>query len=284
VAGFSPNTDTLSQSRKQQEHKAPLEPQYVPVDQIKENTAFIPEVTLSLPQLPSRGIAYPKDAWIKYRAYSFGEIKKVNQERLNEKQTLEFMLSGVECSFDKKDITLADGLYIGLLRKISTLGTPKMVVQYTCVKCASHEKHVRDTDFEFDDIKAPELPIKVDIKGQEYAFAPATLGKYFELCDEGKQKDDVALMAKQCTNHAYEDVYKMIYGLSVEDGIVMNEVDNYLYHGVKATQIQCSKCKFTQTIELDGGQALLIPFRVSEESAKSRIRFGNKTAHKPNPS
>lgn len=242
--------------------------------------ATIPEVNLDLSALPSQGKAYPKGSWIKYRAYSFGEVKKVNQEKLSEKDSFEFMLSGVVCSFDKLDITVADALYIGLLRKISTLGATKMVVPFSCRKpdCGSHERPILDTSkLEFDDLAAEDLPVRAEFSFGEYHFQPLTVKRYYYLFDNGKKHtDELYCAAVQVDNREMEEAYKALYAMNADDGSVMNAVDEVLYHGLKAVRFECSKCKTPHEVELDGGQALLIPFREQQQSPKARIHFGLK--------
>lgn len=273
---FTPNTEPSS----------PVKPEQKPTLAAPTLTKrmagdFIPEVTITVDKLPSKGLAYPKNAIIKYRAYSFGEIKKISQERLPEKDTIEFVLSGVECSFEKHLLTLADVLYIGLLRKISTIQGNKVIIQFKCGKCASIEKPVYDLmGLEFDDMKAPELPITAEVCGGEYSFMPMTVSQYFELCDEGMQKDTMRYMAKQAIN-SDEKTHEIFFRASMEDGLVLTEVDKLLYHGLKPINASCSKCKQSNEIELDGGQALILPFREFQEPPQARIRFGSKASHKP---
>lgn len=273
--GFETNAEMFNSVKKPDEQKAVLKA--APVQAVLE--AIIPEVTLKLEGLPSRGTTYPKGATIKYRSYSFGEVKKTNQEKLSEKESIELMLSGVTCSFDKLDITLSDAIFIGLLRKISTLGSTKVIIPFACSSCKSQEKPVLDTqNLEFDDIKAPKLPVKADLKAGEFIFTPITVKRFFWLFDNGKKhKDEIACAAVQVENRKFQETYDYLYNMDIEDGSVVNEVDELLYHGLKSVKLACSKCSTVHEIELDGGQALLIPFREHEFAPKSRIHFGNET-------
>lgn len=241
---------------------------------IPSKTNFIPEVSLEVKSLPSKALSYPPGSIIKYRPYSFGEIKKINQEKNSTKDTIEFALSGIQANFDVKKITISDLLFIGLLRKISTLGTTKVVIPYDCDKCKGKVREVVDTDkLEFDDIQAPSLPVVCDFGGKDFKFMPLTVEGYLELCDLGKQDEELSMMAKQVTNVAFDESYKTFYNATIEDGKFLDDIDKYLYHGIKPISSTCTQCKNKISIELDGGQALLVPFRGDQVPTKTRIRF-----------
>ena len=129
---------------------------------------FLPEVKMKVNGLPSRGIPYPNGASIKHRPFTFGEIKKISQSKLDTKEKFEFILSGIDCSFDKLDLTLPDFMYIGLLRKISTLGTTEGILVVKCPKCnKEHNERLEigsaKSKIDFHDMKAPALPIIIEM-------------------------------------------------------------------------------------------------------------------------
>jgi hypothetical protein len=242
--------------------------------------SFLPQVNITVSKLPSKSLPYP-NLTLKYRPYTFGEVKRVNQGRMDEKESIEFVLSGVETNIDKNDLTLADTLYIGLLRKISTIGSTKVVVPINCRRCNTPIRKLVDIDkLEFEDLKAPMLPVIGDFNMGEIAFKPVTVGQYFKLINMGKHDDDIALMSIQ-SNLDFDKAYKYFYNCSIEDGRTLDNVDEFLFHGLKPIDIHCNndKCNHVNKVELDGGEALLIPFRESEESAPSKIHFGTKAKH-----
>ncbi len=244
---------------------------------------FLPEVKVMATELPSRGVAYPKGAWITHRPYMFGEVKKISQSKLTDESSYDYILEGVECSFDKYNLTVPDALYVGLLRKISTLGTSEIIARYEkCGKCGKPGHIIfKTTDIEFEDMNIPKLPIVVDMAIGEVHFSPMTVKNYLGMVKRGKEQDEVSLYAVQATNLKYDEAYKAFYNASPEDAQTLLEVDKYLFHSIKPLIKKCGNlispdeiCGNPIKIELDGGQALLLPFRRDQGTAKAKIRFG----------
>jgi hypothetical protein len=240
---------------------------------------FIPEINIQVTSLPSKSLAYLENTIIKYRPYTFGEIKKVSQSKLSIRDSFELVLSGIETNLGSKyDLTVSDVLYLGLLRKLSTLGSNKVNLPYTCSQCNNKSSHILDiqNDLEFDDIKAPKLPIIAEFSNKVIEFMPITVNKFFYLMDKGLEKDELAIMAIQATNLDFEESYKFFQNITGEDIFLAEQIDQDLYHGLKPVSFECSQCKSKIKFELDGGEALILPFREYKESIKTRIHYGIK--------
>jgi hypothetical protein len=248
---------------------------------------FVPVVEIAVEKLPSKGIAYPKGTQVQYRPFLFGEVKQLSGSKLSVKESYMHILKGVEASIDPMDLTLADVMYLGLLRKISTLGSTEIVARYTCEKCRKPSRIVFKTDeVEFDDIKAPGLPMEVDFSFGTVKFSPLTLRQFLDLYEAGKSEDDTALFAAQALEGDFEDLYKKFFNAGPSDSAMLMDVDQYLYHGLKPLTRPCptlvddpqgggqKRCGNRVEIELDGGQALLMPFRPDRGTQQNRIRFG----------
>jgi hypothetical protein len=264
-----------------------------------KDSTFLPEISLDLAKLPSKGLDYPKSAKIKYRPYSWGEVKEITQSKMNNKDQFYHIMKGVEVeNMDKNDITLGDAIYIAIYRKFSTVGNTKITVQYHCKGCGKKTKGVfnlQEVGAEF--MRAPALPMKIDIGGKEFAFRPLTITDYFNLEDKLKENDkldrDFALMSMMC-DAEFEEVYEALYNITTQDEMEdIKLIDHYLNHGLKKVQNKCKNvldkkedesgnvenilCGHVSDIELDGGQALLLPFREDEKRPKDRVRFGDET-------
>lgn len=257
-------------------------PNFKGIEPSKEVKAdFIPEIRVSTKDLPSRGIPYPEGSWIIHRPYMFGEVKKISQSKLDNKASYGYILSGVTCSFDKNLLTMPDVLYIGLLRKLSTLGSTEIIARYQCDQCGKPGQFIFKTDsLDFEDLNVPKLPIVVDMSFGEVHFSPMTIKDYLMMADKGKDQDEVALYAVQAKNMNFDEAYTRIFNASPEDAQLLLEVDKLLYHSVKPITKTCANlvdekpCGKHVKIELDGGQALLLPFRRDQGTAKTKIRFG----------
>ena len=56
----------------------------------------IPRMEVPIDKLPSRGIAYPKDAKIFYRTYTFGEVKMSSIANVQVVSALENTMRGID--------------------------------------------------------------------------------------------------------------------------------------------------------------------------------------------
>ena len=249
-------------------------------------TDNFPRIELSKSnQIPSKFIPYPKGSKIFYRPYSFGEVKQVSQSKLSTKEKFMRILSGIECEgFDHMDLTVSDFLFLGLLRKISTFGGSKFVLNHQCKKCGTKGTKIMElTDLNTYDLEVEDLPIGAELSNGEFEFEPLRMGSYLESEKEDKGTDVISLLARCCTNLEYEEAYdKLFNNTNPEDGEVLSEIDDMLDHGLKPIKIVCSKCKNVHEyqIERSGEERLLTPFRKGKSTARSRIRFGNKGTDK----
>lgn len=254
-----------------------------PSEESSHPTSHLPEITLATDRLPSKGIPYPDDAEISYRTFSYGEIKKISESKLNVKDRFNMVLKGIKTSFPKEELTLNDFFYIGMLRKISSISSTKLVAEYTCGKCRGKGKHIFQlTDIEFQDIEAPKLPVKASLSFGEVKMTPLTIGDFYSMLEMKRGDDDVAATALQVRNMEYKKAYKALYNMSIEDARIVNEIDKVLDHGVLPFKFECGikneldeRCKSKITIRVDKEDTLIMPFREHEESPRDRISFGD---------
>lgn len=249
---------------------------------------LLPVVDINIDNLPSKSKSYPKDFTASYRSYSFGEIKHASTSKLDEKKSLELVLSGVKTNMNKSLFTLNDTLFIGLLRKMSSLGTAKVQVPFSHPDTNEVIYHTFSLDdLEFKDMEAPELPVTVTLSnGEDYSFNPMTVRGYLKIHRLKKSKDSVAMYAAMCTSHKFEDAYKFFNEtLDREDGEILEEIDELLDHGVKPLEVKYTsvvdgeEVERTTKIRIEGRQALLLPFREQGKSVRDKIRFGDASKH-----
>ena len=274
---------------------------YMPVVQVKS--------------LPSQFTPYKllvKNPEIQYKPYKYGEIKKMNQSKMSVKQLFKEVLNGIICNFDKELLTLSDFMFIGLLRRISTLRSAKFNANFSCQVCNhSNKEEFDNSSLEFQDLNC-QLPIFVTFDEKEYKFTPITVKDYLILYELDKLEDQIAFFAIQCRNtdivtnypefdengvklteeqRRFYTIYDIFYNLSSqEDGEVLDEIEKYLDHGLKPVPMKCkgiveytddegivreNRCDNVINVTLSGGGVLITPFRESDEPIKSRIRFGS---------
>lgn len=250
-------------------------------------------------KLPSGSKTYPSGYKIFYKTYSFSEIRKFSGNKLSFEENCKLVMEGVTTEgFDKWDITFYDFLYISLLRKLSTLRSPKFKILYICSQCGKNTSAVFSLEeVDFDELSV-ELPINYVTDDVTYTFMPLTIGNYLRLVNP---EDASSRLAICCTSHQFMDAYKMISEEGdIENLSLFTEIEDHLYHGLKPFKFTCRErigeedkeakkasvekrelykdprpfCNKEYESELDGGELLIIPFRESEGTGGNRICFG----------
>jgi hypothetical protein len=234
-------------------------------------------------ELPSGGISYPKNYSIYYRPFVFGEVNRVSMKESPPQDIIRVVLSGLKTSFPLENITFYDFTFLGLLRKLSSLGDTRARATHACKKCGHSNTYVvnvgvgPDSNMDFWKVKYESLPIIAELKfnngsHKEYEFMPLTIKQYVTLCDAGLQKDLEATLAIQCSGDFDENYYniKAAYG---EDEVILRQIDELLTHGIKPIPSKCASCEYINFLRLDSSEVLFRPFRGSDEVIKNRIRF-----------
>ena len=213
------------------------------VDEYRARNPSLPSISFDdVKHLPSMGKAYPPGATVRYRPYTLGESIFAEESRMGIRETYDMILKGLECSFPAMDLTLPDVLYLGLVRKIASLGSTKVNVTTTCPYCQGlNRTPIECTALEFDDLEVPALPINAPFSFGDHTFAPLTLGRYLDLLDRKLEDDFVALMAAQCTSVDDLDfAIEMIKGMVDPDDIALiKQIDEMLHHELKPVMVTC---------------------------------------------
>jgi len=240
-------------------------------------TSYTPEVTINLSNLPSKGLPYPPHSQIKYRPFKMGMLKKVASSKLSDTDAVNMVLDHITTSFGSENLTMGDFYYLSFLVKIASLGSSNFEILHKCSSCeATVRKTLKTTeDFDFEDLSIPELPIKAEFSEHNLDFSPITVKSYLSLIKENKQNDLSWLMAAQCINKPLQEAFDIIENLMGRDFSLINYVDKLLSHSLKPIVLKCS-CGAENTVELDGGQALILPFHTAEESVENRVHFGKR--------
>lgn len=257
----------------------------------------IPVVDIDKEGLPSHGLSYPDGYSISYRPYVFGEIKRVSGSQTGFLDLAKIVLRGLNTSFDVGDLTYYDFLNIALKRKLSTLGDSKVVVSMRCPHkdCGAENSYEIDVapnkcDIEFWDLDYTDLPISVDMKlsgdveFKTYEFSPLTIRGYLELERDGKSKDDIARLAKQCVNVPFEEAYHKFSRAQYDDMQLLDIIEEKLFHGIKPIEAVCANCGRNVLIRLEGGGVIIRPFRSLKTSLDDRIHYGKKDVNSPGDS
>jgi hypothetical protein len=266
---------------------------------------YVPRFNKAIKELPSQGKAYPPKLEVRYRPYLFGEVKRINQsghKAFSPRDRIMEILAGVQCShgFDPLDLTLQDVLYIGFLRKRATfVKADQILIPHYCRACRKKANFLlrENQHLEFRDIKAPSLPIRFKMHGEEFAFQPLTVRRYMEYLDAGAQAaasdqewdDSAAIMAAQCSSHGFEEAYKAVFNAAPDEAELIEAADDHLNHELMPLKLPCPNKKADGTVcgaenelKLDEVDRLVLPFRGgAEEPGAPGLHFGPGAAHQP---
>jgi len=182
---------------------------------------------------------------------------------------------------------LSDHLYIGLLRKISTLGDVLVRAVYRCPSCKYGGIHTfPNKSIHYRDIPADSPPyITFDrFEGDigEIEFRPLIVSQYLEMAEDKHHGDTTRLMAKM-SNGDYDLVYRRLMDADLSEGLDIDDVDRALNHGASPVPVICGGgkkrkdgkelgCGHEFLLPIDGGDTIIMPFRRSGGSSKMRFR------------
>lgn len=234
-------------------------------------------------ELPSGKIPYPEGSRIRVRSFTYGEIRVFSQSELDFRGMAEFVLEGVETTFDKWDLTLVDYSFLTLTRKGLAFPDRDYYSDSVCPKCGKLVRFIYNrAQVQYEDLnKSIKLPLETEItyKGEKktLAFWPLTVGRFADLMGINKDPDEVSLMAKQVINTDFNVAKDIIYNASGDDILVLEEIDRMIYHEMKPLERVCGVdgCEGIAKLDLWREDSFLYPFRKPEESVRSRIRSGS---------
>lgn len=200
-------------------------------------------------EMPSGMKSYPPNTKFELRKYTLGELKRAAGGFDSLRERYEFILDGLSTNMDKMKLSLYDANFIGIQRKIITFNQRTFRFISWCNKC---NKEVIDTvqshQIAFYDLKAPELPINIELNdGTKMSFSIMELGKFLELMETEENPNWDQLMAVQCCSHPYPEALKIItQNTSLIDEPILDQVDQLLYHGVMPIEIECQEITYKE--------------------------------------
>lgn len=237
-------------------------------------------------EIPSHFITYPENAEIYVTPYSGDDIDELSNSTLTLKYILTKCMEGVYTNFDKNQITFYDALYLSYLRRIYSIDPKDNKIQIVsqCPYCSKYSTHIIDIQeqIEFEDVKVPALPINIEFSFGKLQFTFLTYGHYMKLQTDKRSEE----LAYQCitpcevNTEAGETVQgelqKLFAKLIGEDKQLLTKVQELTYHGIKPINTLCQNkdCGKTYETILDEMGSLIIPFRPSDKSDRTKVSFG----------
>jgi len=241
------------------------------------SAASSPDLPLHVAKiLPSRSLSYPAGTVVRYYPYTWGEVEAINAQPLDMalEERYDFLMRGVETvKMDKYDLTLSDFLFVQLSRKIVSTGSTVFRVKFQCEnpECRAVVTAPVDSDkLEFDYMPAQELPVQVELSNEEvYKFMPLTVKQFLDLIRQDQDTENgPVLLAAQCISHEFLKCVDTFKNSFSEDTQKLEWAIEQLEHSVAPVDLTCPKCKADSRQELDGWEAVILPFRHYRESAE----------------
>jgi len=246
-------------------------------------------------ELPSEYKLYKNKEQTKfsYKAYNWGQMRKLMSSEMTTKQLWEFILNGIECdtSMSKLKLTVGDFHYIAYLRKASSVGRANFIVDMNCYNviqetgkiCLHKNKFTikdssKETDIEFANMELTDeqFPVVIETDSFNLEFYPMTVNDAFILMNKNLYNDDLARIAVTIKNMKFDEAYALLQSdkIDQEIGQEIEKIDEMFYHRLKPINKTCEKCKQELMIVLDSGGTFLRPFRESETNGRVRLRYG----------
>lgn len=250
---------------------------------------------IDIKSLPTGGLGYPDNAKIKFRTYTFGEIKRSSTSSKDIIGSLKLAMRCLTVSnLERENISIMDMFYIGLIIKASSLGGEKFELPYICPHCQTQGKKVltqNNIDFRELDERIQELPIEAEIAGRILKFAPMTVKEFIDLYSGSydqilvdNKPDTIGSYAMLCKSLGFKEAYDLFNNITdAEDMEVLEEIDKSLMHNLEPVKVKCEnlKCGMSISVQMEGKEALLRTFRSGEKLNRPRIFFGPSSKHKP---
>lgn len=246
---------------------------------------------IKMVEVPSRFLPYPKGSVITYRGYTYGELIRLNQSKLDVGGEIELILEGIRTEgFEKSELSYFDYLFVAMHRKLSTFDTNTFNLVFACDACGGDNRIEMDVmKVEFTDLSTPELPIVVDVGlDKPLMFKPLTVDSFIRLSRTELLGDQMEIFLEMIDPPLppleKEDMRKTLTDLPGRMMEVLLQVDTLLYFGVKPVEVQCKHCStpevpYTMKVNIHDPGVIVEPFRGDREFVGNRIRFGLSKDH-----
>ena len=219
--------------------------------------------TKKVSQLPSGFLPYPKGIDIRFEPITVGEKLQLSEADLTIRQIYEYSLDKILVTgMNKRDLTLPDFIYIGVLRRLYAEDDVTNIHITYCPKCG--HKVTRQfllSEIGFDELKLQGYPIKASFEDKILVFKPLTIGDTLDMLEKDPNGKDtvlntyLAMLDKVLDTQGNTlDIDKEEFILNSSEELVgiFKEVDELYYHGMQDIDIACPNKDFSQEYDNTG--------------------------------
>lgn len=268
-------------------------------------------------ELPSRFIGYPDMTEISVQPYTAGQAINIELAGRDNINSMEEILHGVTVQgISKEDLSPQDIIFLGVYRNLVSSKNDKINIRSICPKCLAENNEAKSLAV----IKFKELegfdkecyPVEVDFDNYIMKFEFLTY-KAFKHClnkYHGAKLYQIAYQVSEYTDKETQETFKrpyysndinerrstsafdlyiknvrnILFDLVDEDKDALNEVIDLLEdYGTKPIEVTCSdeRCKHKYSVNLNEEGVLVMPFRESRESSRTRIKLRKSDINRP---
>ena len=219
----------------------------------------IDKPVIEVKELPSEFKGYPKGTVISFEPLTLGELEILNtDEDLDLSYGIALLLDAIHCNTLKsEDLFFYDVMYIGIIRKIQAFGDTRGRIIKRCPKCGTPVSKTFDyTEIEFKQIKAPALPMRMEVGGQSIDFSQLTMKDFLQI---GEDEGSLGVYKRYIKNLPFEQASELVDKATGIDIKKLRFVDEQLDYGMKPFTVKCEKCNEEVGLEVTSPFEVVFP-------------------------
>lgn len=246
---------------------------------------------IEINELPSNFKGYPEGTKISYEPLTLGELEALNSsDNIDVQRGMAMLLKSIHCNtLSVENLYYWDVMYIGIRRKLLAFGDTLGTLYERCPVCGEIvQKEFSYTELEFKQPNAPDLPIFLDIQGQELEFNLITIKDFLEIEIE---KGELDVFARMIKNLPYEQAFELVSSCSGTDLRKIKFIDKETNYGLKPFFVECNGiietkseqgenkkelCKNKVRMEVRSPFEVVFPENIDFGHNEFQVRYGKK--------
>lgn len=246
---------------------------------------------IEINELPSNFKGYPEGTKISYEPLTLGELEALNSsDNIDVQRGMAMLLKSIHCNtLSVENLYYWDVMYIGIRRKLLAFGDTLGTLYERCPVCGEIvQKEFSYTELEFKQPNAPDLPIFLDIQGQELEFNLITIKDFLEIEIE---KGELDVFARMIKNLPYEQAFELVSSCSGTDLRKIKFIDKETNYGLKPFFVECNGiietkseqcenkkelCKNKVRMEVRSPFEVVFPTNIDFGHNEFQVRYGKK--------
>ena len=246
---------------------------------------------IEINELPSNFKGYPEGTKISYEPLTLGELEALNSsDNIDVQRGMAMLLKSIHCNtLSVENLYYWDVIYIGIRRKLLAFGDTLGTLYERCPVCGEIvQKEFSYTELEFKQPNAPDLPIFLDIQGQELEFNLITIKDFLEIEIE---KGELDVFARMIKNLPYEQAFELVSSCSGTDLRKIKFIDKETNYGLKPFFVECNGiietkseqgenkkelCKNKVRMEVRSPFEVVFPENIDFGHNEFQVRYGKK--------